>query len=63
MFVAFVFVHGAPAEMLEEPDHEALRFVEAAAAEVADVGVEAGGPGAKAAPFGLVEVFHQRKRG
>lgn len=62
MGVSFVLIHGAPAEVLEEPDHDALGLVEAAGAEEADVGVETGLPRAEAAPFELFEVFH-RKRG
>ena len=62
MFVAFVFVHGAPAEGGQQPGHYFLGFVEASGAKEADVGVEAGAAGAQAAPLGVVEVVH-RKRG
>ena len=62
MFVAFVFVHGAPAEIGQKPSHDFLGFVEAAGAKEADVGVKTGAAGAQAAPLGVVEVVH-RKRG
>jgi hypothetical protein len=62
MFVSFVFVHGAPSEVVEQPDHDFLRLVKAAGAKEADVGMEPGAARAQAARLGLIKVVH-RKRG
>lgn len=59
MGLDFVFGHGPPAEPIEEPDHDALGFVEAGGALVADVGQKTGASRTHAAPLDVFVVFHR----